>query len=346
MQPALSYAQTADGVSIAYFTMGRGPAVVFASNVWGDANMYAAPHPHTRYMTDRLVDLGWQVVRYDLRGMGSSQRDVTDLSLEPRVLDIDAVARELGLTRFAVAGVDSAVPVALAYAAANPERVIGVAALNGFPSGKQRLRANAAARAVTSLMEENTAGDWDFYTIALAKLVTELDNPAHTRELAALFRRSSSWENLYAVHLGIDRLDMTPWLETVRVPVLVVQDTGFPFGSLESCRGLASRLPNARLLTVYADRDAEVEAMDAFLRSCLEPSSAGEAIRAPLSSGLTPRELEVLRLIAAGRTNREISNDLVLSIRTVARHVTNVYAKIGSRSRAEATAYAYRHCLN
>ena len=56
--------------------------------------------------------------------------------------------------------------------------------------------------------------------------------------------------------------------------------------------------------------------------------------------GLTERELEVLRLIAAGQTNREIAAALVLSRRTVERHVANVYSKIEVRNRAEATRFA------
>jgi DNA-binding NarL/FixJ family response regulator len=62
--------------------------------------------------------------------------------------------------------------------------------------------------------------------------------------------------------------------------------------------------------------------------------------------GLTRREQEVLRLVAQGRSTREISDELVLSGRTTARHITNIYAKIGVRNRVEATAYALRHGLN
>jgi DNA-binding NarL/FixJ family response regulator len=65
---------------------------------------------------------------------------------------------------------------------------------------------------------------------------------------------------------------------------------------------------------------------------------------APLD-GLTARELEVLRLVASGRSNREIAEELVLSVRTVERHVTNLYAKIGARGKADATAYAFHHGL-
>ena len=56
--------------------------------------------------------------------------------------------------------------------------------------------------------------------------------------------------------------------------------------------------------------------------------------------GLTDREAEVLRLVASGRTNSEVAAELVLSIRTVERHIGNIYAKIGARGRAAATVYA------
>jgi DNA-binding NarL/FixJ family response regulator len=62
-------------------------------------------------------------------------------------------------------------------------------------------------------------------------------------------------------------------------------------------------------------------------------------------AGLTAREAEVLRLVAAGKTNRAIAADLVLSEKTVARHVSNIFAKLGVSSRAAATAHAYQHDL-
>ena len=63
------------------------------------------------------------------------------------------------------------------------------------------------------------------------------------------------------------------------------------------------------------------------------------------SHGLTTRELEVLRRLCAGETNREIAAKLVLSVRTVDRHVSNMYAKLGVSSRAAATTYAHEHGL-
>jgi DNA-binding CsgD family transcriptional regulator len=61
--------------------------------------------------------------------------------------------------------------------------------------------------------------------------------------------------------------------------------------------------------------------------------------------GLTPREREVLSLLAAGRTNLEIATELYLSVKTVDRHVSNILTKLGVNSRTAATAYAYKHGL-
>ena len=63
------------------------------------------------------------------------------------------------------------------------------------------------------------------------------------------------------------------------------------------------------------------------------------------SLGLTDRELQVLRLVATGRTNRAVAAELVLSERTVDRHVSNIFVKLDVSSRAAATAYAYEHHL-
>ena len=75
-----------------------------------------------------------------------------------------------------------------------------------------------------------------------------------------------------------------------------------------------------------------------------EPSSSTTRTAAD-SHGLTPRELQVLRLVAAGRTNKLIAAELVVSERTVDRHVSNIFSKLRVSSRSAATAYAYQHKL-
>lgn len=74
-------------------------------------------------------------------------------------------------------------------------------------------------------------------------------------------------------------------------------------------------------------------------------ASPGGSAGRPLPDDLTPREAEVLRLIAAGLSNGEIAAELVVSAATVKTHVNHVFAKIGARDRAQAVHYAYTHGL-
>lgn len=76
------------------------------------------------------------------------------------------------------------------------------------------------------------------------------------------------------------------------------------------------------------------------LREAIEASHSAASV-----GGLTPREIEVLQLVALGKTNREIANDLTISMRTVDHHMGNVLSKTDSANRAEAASYAIRHGL-
>jgi DNA-binding NarL/FixJ family response regulator len=79
-----------------------------------------------------------------------------------------------------------------------------------------------------------------------------------------------------------------------------------------------------------------------------EAMRAGSGARTPeaaLPFGLSPRELEVLRLIAAGRSDREIAEELFISARTVTTHVSHIFNKLALNNRAEAAAFAVRHDL-
>jgi len=111
-----------------------------------------------------------------------------------------------------------------------------------------------------------------------------------------------------------------------------------------------------RMALVYrrvGDHDGAELAIDAALETFeqlgAEPDHARAAAlassRPPPGGGLTGREVEVLRLVASGRTNRAIATELAISEKTVARHVSNIFTKLDLPSRAAATAYAYEHKL-
>lgn len=122
---------------------------------------------------------------------------------------------------------------------------------------------------------------------------------------------------------------------------------------LEAARELAARIPGAHFAALpgddhiaeFGDAGTVVLAIRDFVgapggRRAHAPGTPRD-VAEPL--GLSAREAEVLRLIATGLTNREMAERLSISIHTVERHTTNVYAKLGLRGRAEATAYALRH---
>ena len=89
------------------------------------------------------------------------------------------------------------------------------------------------------------------------------------------------------------------------------------------------------------------EAGREFARLGARPAAqqVAQLLRTAAPAGLTAREVEVLRLVAAGRSNAKIASTLVLSEKTVARHLSNIFVKIDVSSRTAAAAFAYEHGL-
>jgi DNA-binding NarL/FixJ family response regulator len=167
-------------------------------------------------------------------------------------------------------------------------------------------------------------------------------------------------------------------------PDVVLMDLRMPrMDGIEAIRALAERgdRPRAIALTTYADDASVLGALRAGARGYLTKDAGAEEIRAAveavargeaaldpavqhhvvaalagdagtpaaaareLPDGLTPREAEVLELIAGGLTNAEIAERLVVSAATVKSHVNHLFAKTGVRDRAQAVTYAYRYGL-
>jgi len=137
--------------------------------------------------------------------------------------------------------------------------------------------------------------------------------------LAALRRAWAAWQELEAPH------------EAARVRVLI----GLACRMLGDDDGAEMELDAARWVFRQLGAVPDVTRVDKVSRK------GG----AKAAGGLTAREVEVVRLVAAGKTNRAIAADLILSEKTVARHVSNIFTKLGLSSRAAATAYAYEHDL-
>ena len=167
-----------------------------------------------------------------------------------------------------------------------------------------------------------------------------------TSQLDAPFLRASSAQASGAVALGAG--DVTAAVELLRDAWTVWQELDAPYevARVRALMGLAYR-------QLGDDDGAQLEfeaAGEMFDRLGAAPDAARVAALltpvSPQSSGpLTGRELEVLRLIATGKTNRAIAAELFISEKTVARHVSNIFTKLDLPSRSAATAYAYNHKL-
>lgn len=213
---------------------------------------------------------------------------------------------------------------------------------------------------------------------AVRRLATETDgdHAKRSRVLAAFIEIVLAGGDVAAARPAIDELDElaehlgAPYLravaESARGAALLAegdahaacaalrrawtrwQELGAPY---EAAR---VRLSMAEACRALADHDTATMELDAA-RRVFERLGAAPALSrvAELSGvttrhlpdGLTPREIEVLRLVATGATNREIADRLIISEKTVARHVSNILTRLGVFSRAAATAYAFQHEL-
>jgi DNA-binding NarL/FixJ family response regulator len=136
--------------------------------------------------------------------------------------------------------------------------------------------------------------------------------------------------------------DASDVLRDVNVPTLVLHRKDFRAISQDVSARLAAEIPGATLRIARGKANSLTEEEEeglGYVEEFLGLAPAAQ-LPAPNHPQLSPRENQILSLLALGGHNNEISHSLGLSVHTVERHVANIYAKIGARSRVEAAAYA------
>ena len=121
MEQDIRFCTTSDGVRIAYATAGQGPPLVRVLG-WFTHLEFESENPVWRRQHEGMSSL-FTYSRYDGRGMGLSDREVSDFSIDANVRDLEAVVDALGVERVAVFGVSQGGPTAIMYAARHPDRV-------------------------------------------------------------------------------------------------------------------------------------------------------------------------------------------------------------------------------
>ena len=338
----IRFCRTHDGVRIAHARHGSGPPLVVVA-CWLSHLQHDWQSPVWRHFLD---DLGrfTTLVRYDLRGHGLSDWTVNDFSLEAHLNDLEAVVDAEGLDRFALMGMSGTSPVALAFAARHPERVTRLVLYGGFagfssdPSPEELLE-EAAYQAMLR------AG-WARRDPTFRRVFTQQFIPGATESQMRWFddlqRMSTSADNVIAARNGRRRTNVTDELGSIGAPALVlhaVDDVAVPF---DSGRAVATGIPGARLVPLESRNHillADEPAWGVFLDEVREFMRAdGRVETAAGMADLTERERQVLHLAADGRSNAEIAEGLVLSVRTVERHLSNAYLKLGISGRTARTA--------
>jgi pimeloyl-ACP methyl ester carboxylesterase/DNA-binding CsgD family transcriptional regulator len=328
MQPEIRYVRTSDGVRIAYATVGAGPPVMWIT---------APPFSHVQlewtqpggYLFFEPLAAAHTLIRFDQRGLGLSERDVPEHSLDAYVRDVEAVAERAAGDSFALIGSQHGAQIAVAYAVQHPDRVRRLILTDPFARG-----ADFARLPIVGAMVELVRRDWEMFTENVAGIAYGYGRE-DTRRFGEFVRTAISPEDWLPMFESLTRIDMTDLLPQVHVPALVLHHADLGIVTSEMAHGVAAAIKDGRFVSLtgkWLDSTAEMtQAMLAFLA---EDRPRGAPTPAP-HRALSPREAEVAALVADGKTNREIAAILVLGERTVETHVANILGKLGFSNRAQ-----------
>jgi len=271
-EPRIQYAKTSDGVSIAYWTLGEGMPLVYMPAPTSHIQLEWQKMPEARRWYERLAEKR-KLIRYDGRGIGLSERNVTDLSLDTAILDLEAIVGRLALERFALYVPVFYGPAAIFYAAHHPERVSHLVLCNTYARGSDL----KLAQGLVGLMSE----DWELFTETYAHVGLGWSAGEPARRIAALLRESTTPDVLQRGVRKAQEVDVTAFLPKVDSPTLVLHRRQVRIMDTSVATGLASHIPNARLVLLEGEATApylgDVDAMFTAIDEFLSEGEEGEA---------------------------------------------------------------------
>jgi pimeloyl-ACP methyl ester carboxylesterase/DNA-binding CsgD family transcriptional regulator len=340
-------------VRLAYGVHGSGPPLVKAPN-WLTHIEHDWQSPVWRHWLTGLGEL-CTVIRYDERGCGLSDRDVGEdaFEFERWLGDLEAVVDAVGPERFALLGISQGAGIAIAYAVRHPERVSHLVLYGGYLRGYSHL--DEQARAQGELMASAIRTGWGARTPAFRRLITTLFVPDGTPEQIEWFeelqRTTASPETaarIWAARMNVDVSGVAP-LVTAPTLVLHAREDGLPY---EYGREMALAIPGARFVPLESRNHILLEdepAWHAFLAEVAAFLAVGTTATASAARAsdwdLSTREEQILALVAQGHSNDEIATTLFLSVRTVERHLSNIYAKLRVSGKSARAAAAARYVI-
>ena len=286
------------------------------------------------------------LVRYDERGCGLSDWDVADLSFEAWVGDLETVVEATGVDRFPLLGISQGASIAVAYAVRHPERVSQLILHGGYARGRLHWGAGERQREEAEMMSKLAELGWGQQNPAFRQFFTTQFIPGGTPEQHRWFneleRISTSPVNAGRFMRVFNEIDVVSLLPQVSCPTLVlhcVRDARVPFAE---GRLIASLIPGARFVPLESDNHLLLENELAWRRWVDEFRGflPEHSIHDPAFAALTPRERELVELIAQGRDNTQIAAHLGLREKTVRNHITSIFAKLEVETRAQAIVLA------
>jgi pimeloyl-ACP methyl ester carboxylesterase/DNA-binding CsgD family transcriptional regulator len=343
LRPDIRFCTAADGAKLAVGLYGQGPPLVRAGT-WLTHVEYDATSPLSAHWGEELAKRH-RYIAYDGRGCGLSDRQVDELSLDVFVADLEAIVDELELERFPLFGLSMGAPVAVAYAAKHPERVSRLVLHGGFH--RSYLAAKSSDPRVleeADVLLKSARHGWGSGRPALrqvfvAKFMGD-STEAQRRAFDDRQRLSSTAEVAEKYLRAMFAFDVKDLAPRVSCPTIAFHSRGDQLIFFDQGRKLAALIPGARLVPLdslnhvpFREEPAWevlVAALRPFLDEDLEPDAPSRA------KALTPRQLDVLRAIARGLTDKEVASELSLSPRTVEMHVSRALAALQCANRAQA----------